>query len=81
MKRKCFYVVTQTYVDFIDQSVEVFIIGISEELDGAKSILNSIYEKKLKNGYYKDHFEINLWEWVYKSDCWMIKSEIHTKYV
>ena len=77
MEKKTIYVVTITYVDFQDYSVDTFVEGFSEELSGALAILDSNLQKKIKMGYFPDRFELGPWEWTYKQKFSSIKCEIH----
>ena len=82
MGKKSFFVVTETIVNFKRKSVDTFIKGISEELDGAHAILTFSKETLIK----KDGFDESLvsdfkWGWAYESECCTIKDEILIKFV
>ena len=82
MGKKSFYVVTETIVNFKKKSVDTFVKGLSEELDGAHSILAFSKETLIR----RDGFEESLvrdfkWGWAYESECCTIKNEILIKFV
>lgn len=82
MEKKSFYVVTETIVNFKKKSVDTFVKGISEELDGAHSILAFSKETLVK----RDGFEESLisdfkWGWAYESEYCTIKDEILIKFL
>lgn len=82
MGKKSFFVVTETIVNFKKKSVDTYIKGISEELDGAHSILAFSKETLIR----KDGFEESLvhdfkWGWAYESEYCTIKDEILIKFV
>ena len=77
MEKKTFYVVTITYVDLYDYSVNTTVLGTSECFIHAKNILINDCRKKIELGYSYDHFEFAPWEWTYKSKYCSIKCEIH----
>ena len=82
MERKSFYVVTETIVNFKKKKVDTFIKGISEELDGAHSILAFSKDTLIR----RDGFEESLvhdfkWGWAYESEYCTIKDEILIKFV
>ena len=51
MASKTLYVVTLTDVSLVSQSVNVFVLGYSEELDDAKNFLKNEYDSLCKLGY------------------------------
>ena len=82
MGKKSFYVVTETIVNFKKKSVDTFVKGISEELDGAHSILAFSKETLIR----KDGFDESLvhdfkWGWDYESKYCTIKDEILIKFL
>lgn len=82
MGKKSIFVVTETIVNFKKKSVDTFVKGISEELDGAHSILTFSKETLIR----KDGFDESLvsdfsWGWAYKSKNCTIKDEIIIKFV
>lgn len=81
MKRKSFYVVTETIVIFERESVDTFIRGISEELDCAHSVLEFSKRSLIKGGFDKSLISDFEWGWAYKSDYCIIKGEITIKFL
>ena len=82
MEKKSYFVVTETIVNFKRKTVDTFIQGISEELDGAHSILAYSKKKLIK----KDGFDESLvrdfkWGWAYESEYCTIKDEILIKFI
>lgn len=82
MEKKSYYVVTETIVNFKKKTVDTFVKGLSEELDGAYSILEFSKETLIR----RDGFEESLihdlkWGWAYESECCTIKDEILIKFV
>lgn len=77
MEKKTIYVVTLTYVDLKDYSVDTIVQGTSECLSCAKSILDNDRIKKIEMGYLPDRFEFSPLEWTYKHKYGSIKCEIH----
>ena len=67
MEKKSYYVVTETIVNFKKRTVYTFVKGISEELDGAHSILAFSKETLIR----RDGFE----------ECCTIKDEILIKFI
>lgn len=81
MKRKSFYVVTETIVNFKKKSVDTFIKGISEELDGALSVSKFSKEKMIEDGFDKSLISDFACGWTYESDSCIIKDEILIKFL
>lgn len=81
MKRKSFYVVSETIVNLKKESVDTIIRGISEELDSALSVLEFSKEDLLRNGFDKSLIGDFKWGWAYKSDSCIIKDEINIKFL
>lgn len=81
MKRKSFYVVSETIVNLKKESVDTFIRGLSEELDSAHSVLEYSKEDLIRNGFDKSLISDFNWGWTYKSDSCIIKDEINIKFV
>lgn len=76
MEKKNLYVVTQTIVGLDELSVDTFVLGYSEELEGAKSILKYKYNKLCEMGYNPKLFKYGKWTWCYKSESVILKAEI-----
>ena len=81
MEKKSIYVITETYLNSKDMSVETFVKGISEERNSAENLLKSLREVKIKLGYHESDFVIWGWGWTYKHIYGVIKAEIHLKYI
>lgn len=81
MKKKSFYIVTETIVGFERKSVNTFIKGILEELEDAQSILSSSKETLIEDGFDKSLVSDFEKGWVYESDYGIIKDEILIKFV
>lgn len=81
MKRKSFYVVTETIVILERKSVNTFIKGISEELDGALSVSKFSKEKMIEDGFDKSLISDFTWGWTYESNSCIIKDEILLKFL
>ena len=82
MKKKRFYVVTETVVNFKKRTVDTFVRDISKELDNAQSILASSKEALIRiNGFEKSLISDFEWGWAYESECCTIKNEINIKFV
>ena len=82
MEKKSYYVVTETIVNFKKKTVDTFVKGLSEELDGAHSILAFSKETLIR----RDGFEESLIHdfesgWAYESECCTIKNEINIKFL
>lgn len=77
MEEKKKYVVTETRVNTKCMYVETFIKCITEELEIAKDVLNSLREVLMKLGYDENNFFISDYGWTYKHVCGIIKAEIH----
>lgn len=77
MKKKPIYVVTSTYLNSKDFSVDVYIDGYSKELSGAHAILDRSRQLLIEIGYLPERFELSSWEWTYKHKSGSIKCEIH----
>ena len=77
MEEKKFYVVTETRINSKCMYVETFIKCITEELEIAKDVLESLREVLMKLGYDENKFFISNYTWTYKHVCGMIKAEIH----
>ena len=76
MEKKNLYVVTQTIVGLDALSVDTFVLGYSQELEGAKSILKYKYDKLCEMGYDQKLFKHGKWTWCYKSESVIIMAEI-----
>ena len=82
MRKKSFYVVTETIVNFKKKTVDTFVRGISEELDSAHSILAFSKETLIRiNGFDESLVSDFEWGWAYESECCTIKDEILLKFV
>lgn len=81
MKRKSFYIVSETIVNLKKKTVDTFIRGISEELDSVHSILEFSKEDLIRNGFDKSLISDFEWGWAYKSDSCIIKDEINIKFL
>lgn len=79
MEKKSFYVVTETIVNFKKKSVDTFVKGISEELDGALSVSRYSKEKMIEQGFDKSLISDFAWGWTYESNSCIIKDEIIIK--
>ena len=77
MAKKTLYVVTQTVVGLVSQSVDTFVLGYLEELDDVKNFLKSKYDSLCKLGYDTSRFEHTKIGLIYKSDYVINKFEIH----
>ena len=51
MANKTLYVVTQTVVGLVTQSVDTFVLGYLEELDDVKNFLKNKYDRLCNMGY------------------------------
>ena len=80
MEKKGLFIVTETFLDLKKNSVNTFVTEVSEDLDGAQSILHDAYEYKLKLGYRESHFMMDHWSWTYVHDYGLIRAEIHFRY-
>lgn len=76
-EKETIFVVTVTYLDLKDFSLNTFVEGYSKELSGAKAILDRDRQKKIEIGYIPEHFETGSWEWTYKHKYGNIHAEIH----
>lgn len=76
MEKKSLFVVTQTIVGLDTLSVDTFVLGYSEELEGAESILKYKYDKLCEMGYEQKLFKHGKWTWCYKSERVIIMAEI-----
>lgn len=81
MKRKSFYVVTETIVNLKRKSVDTFIKGISEELDSALSVSQFSKQTMIEDGFNKSLISDFKWGWTYESDSCIIKDEILLKFL
>lgn len=81
MKKKTFYVVTETIVNLDKKSVDTFVKDISEELDDALSILESSKTGLIVFGFDKSLISDFAWGWVYESEICIVKDEIYMKLV
>ena len=81
MKKKSFYIVTETIVGFERKSVNTFIKGISKELDCAQSILSYSKETLIEDGFDKSLISDFKGGWVYKSDYCIVQDQILIKFV
>ena len=77
MTKKSLYVVTQTVVGLVTQSVDTFVLGYLEELDDVKNFLKNKYDRLCKLGYDTSRFEHTKIGLIYKSDYVINKFEIH----
>ena len=77
MGKKSVYVVTQTVVGIATQSVDTFVLGYSEELNDAKSILKKEYERLCKLGYDIEIFDLDRWKLYCKHETLIVNAEIH----
>ena len=77
MASKTLYVVTLTDVSLVSQSVNVFVLGYSEELDDARNFLKNEYDSLCKLGYDTSRFEHSKIGFIYKSDYRIMKYELH----
>lgn len=67
MKKKSLYVVTQTVIGLVTHSVDMFVIGYSEDKDIAERWLRDEYIRMEKCGY-RMKFENAGWEMSYKNE-------------
>lgn len=81
MKKKTFYVVTETIVNLEKKSVNTFVKCISEELDDAHSILASSKSGLIVCGFDKSLISDFPWGWAYESEICIVKDEIYMKFV
>ena len=77
MANKTLYVVTQTVVGLVTQSVDTFVLGYLEELDDVKNFLKNKYDRLCNLGYDTSRFEHTKIGLIYKSDYVINKFEIH----
>lgn len=77
MAKKSLYVVTQTVVGLVTQSVDTFVLGYSEELDDAKSILKEECNIHRNLGYDIELFDLDRCKLYCKYETLIVKSEIH----
>ena len=77
MAKKSLYVVTQTVVGLVTQSVDTFVLGYSEELNDANSILKQEYDRVCKLGYDIELFDLDRWKLYCKYETLIVKAEIH----
>ena len=77
MAKKSLYVVTQAVVGLVTQSVDTFVLGYSEELNDAKSILKTEYNRFCKSGYDIELFDLDRCKLYCKYETLIVKSEIH----
>ena len=80
MEKKGLFIVTETFLDLKKNSVNTFVTEVSEDLDGAKSILRASYEYKLKLGYKETNFMMDNWSWTCIHDYGLIRAKIHFTY-
>ena len=80
MEKKMLFIVTETFMDLKKNSVNTFVTGASEELEGAESILRYSYECKLKIGYKESNFKMDNWSWTYIHDYGLIRADINITY-
>lgn len=82
MGKKSYYVVTETIVNFKKKTVDTFVKGLSEELDGGHSILAYSKETLIKrDGFEESLIHDFIWGWAYESEFCTIKDEILIKFV
>ena len=81
MQKKKMYVVSETCLNSKCMYVETFIKEITEELEIAMDVLNSLREVKIKLGYDKNNFFISNCGWAYKHVFGIIKADIHLIYL
>ena len=77
MGKKSVYVVTQTVVGIATQSVDTFVLGYSEELNDAKSILKEEYNRVCKSVYDVELYDLDRWKLYCKYETLIVKYEIH----
>lgn len=77
MAKKSLYVVTQTVVGLVKQSVDTFVLGYSEELNDAKSILKEEFNIHRNLGYDIELFDLDRWKLNCKHETLIVKAEIH----
>lgn len=77
MVKKSLYVITQTVVGLVTQAVDTFVLGYSEELNDAKSILKTEYNRFCKSGYNIELFDLDKCKLNCKYETLIVKSEIH----
>lgn len=77
MNKKNIYVVTITYFDRKDFSISTYVEGYSEDLDGARAILDRERIRKIEKGCLPDRFKQSSMKWVYKHKYGSIICEIH----
>ena len=80
MEKKGLFIVTETFLDLKKNSVNTFVTEVSEDLDGAQSILRDAYEYKLTLGYRESDFIMEHWSWTYIQDDGLVRAEIHFRY-
>lgn len=77
MVKKSLYVVTQTVVGLATQSVDTFVLGYSEKLNDAKSILKQEHNRLCKLGYDIELFDLDRCKLYCKYETLIVKAEIH----
>lgn len=77
MAKKILYVVTQTVVGLVSQSVETSVLGYSEELNDVTSILRQEYNRFSKSGYDVELFDLDRRKLCCKRETLIVKCEIH----
>lgn len=77
MAKKSLYVVTQTVVGLVKQSVDTFVLGYSEELNDAKGILKEEFNIHRNLGYDIELFDLDRWKLCCKYETLIVKAEIH----
>lgn len=77
MVKKSLYVVTQTVVGLATQSVDTFVLGYSEKLNNAKSILKTEYNRLCGLGYDIELFDLDRCKLCCKYETLIVKAEIH----
>ena len=77
MAKKSLYVVTQTVVGLVTQSVDTFVLGYSEELNDAKCILKEEYNIHRNLGYDIELFDLDRWKLYCKHETLIVNAEIH----
>lgn len=79
MEKKTFYVVTQTIVGLISNSIDTYVIGYTECKDRAESVLRNEHDYMTKLGY-EMLLTTTGWEITYKSEYVLCKYNIKIAY-
>lgn len=68
MEKKSYWVVTRVDVGRVTFSVNTYALRWFDDINEAKSFLESEYNNLCAQGYEPSGFERNIWGWTYKSE-------------